>query len=118
MFLIFKRGRAFLRRITGNTKKTFVNPFDAVAEEQRELRLEADGYRFFIKAGFVTKEELINIYKWIDEDSETKDKDGKLRIMILKKLPDSVVQEVVDLDKQHFQPSRLRYEIQKRMRTG
>jgi hypothetical protein len=97
-------------------KRPFVNPFDSLAEAQRKDRNEADGYRFFIKAGFATSEELKKIYRWLDADGETRDKEGKIRIMILRKLPDSVLHEVVDPEKPRYQPGSLRYEIEKRIK--
>jgi hypothetical protein len=113
---ILGKGRAFFKMLIGAGKKPYVNPFDAVAKTQAQQRQESEGYSFFVKAGFATIEEMINIFGWLEADGDTRDKEGKIRIMILRKLPDSVLQEIVDPEKPHYQPSSLRYEIQKRMR--
>jgi hypothetical protein len=92
----------------------FVNPFDTVAEAQNKDRMEADGYCFFVENGFITTIEAINLYKWFDKDGEVRDKDGKMRVRLLRKLPGHAVKGVVNLEKLYIQPSRLVNEIKKR----
>ena len=55
-----------------------MNAWDEVALKQKNARTEAEGYRFFIKHGFVTDvKEIINLYKWFQQDWSIRDPEGK-----------------------------------------
>jgi hypothetical protein len=115
LFLTISKPIVFRQKQNTKCQPTFINPFDILAEEQRKARQQADSYRFFIKAGFVSAEESKRLYKWFDDDWEIRDKDGKTRIRLLRKLSDNEVTEVINPKKLRFQPTRLVCEIQKRM---
>ena len=91
------------------------NPFDQIALDQQKARTEADGYRFFINAGFVKElEEIKRLYRWFDEDGQIRDRDGKTRLRLLKKIPDSELHGLIHMRKSQYMPSRLADEVLRR----
>jgi hypothetical protein len=115
LLILVNRVRLTQQKQSACRQRNIPNPFDAVAETQRKDRKEADGYRFFIKCGFITTKEAIKLYRWFDRDGEIRDKDGKSRIKLLRMLSDGEVVEIIDLKRLRFQPSHLTHEIRKRI---
>lgn len=96
-----------------------MNPFDQLAIAQQKDRVEADRYRFFIHAGFITDAaEIRNLYSWFDKDWSIRDPQGKTRLELLKEIPDKDVFELVDIRKIQIQPSRLSAELLRRIAPG
>jgi hypothetical protein len=114
LLTLIKRFRMFRHWQPACDQVNAANSFDIVAAEQRKQRKEADDYRYFVKAGLVNIEETKKLYRWFDKDGTIRDPDGKTRIKLLRKLSNSDVAEVVNLEKLRFQPSRLVNEIRRR----
>lgn len=92
------------------------DPFDQVAESQQKARTEADAYRFFIHAGFINNiDEIKKLYTWFDCDWSIRDPQGKTRIRLLRKIPDTDLFELVDFRDINIQPSRLSAELLRRI---
>jgi hypothetical protein len=93
--------------------------FYELGEYQKRLRQEADGYRYFINAGFISDiDELTKLYKWFDDDWSVKDPKGVTRLKILKKLPDYIVWQTVNLKNVDIQERPLRKYIRNRMNAA
>jgi hypothetical protein len=93
-----------------------MNAWDKLALDQKKARTEADGYRFFIKYGFVNDaKEIINLYKWFQQDWSIRDPEGKTRLKLLKKIPDSGLDDLIEIGKLSKYTSWLSEEIFRRL---
>jgi len=57
--------------------------FNELAEYQKKLRSESDGYAMFIELDAVTLEESYKLWDWYMENSLDVDRDGKIRKKLL-----------------------------------
>jgi hypothetical protein len=90
--------------------------FQELGRVQKQARIEAGNYDYFIQNGFITDiEELKMLYVWFDADWSIRDPKGQTRLKILKKLPDYAVWQVVNQNNVEIQERPLRKYIRKRM---
>ena len=60
--------------------------FSELAIFQKKLRSEADGYAMFIELEAINDEEAYKLFDWYMENSLDVDRDGRIRMKLLKRL--------------------------------